>query len=332
MISARLRVVGGKHANQMIPLNQKKFLIGREQDCQLRPNSELVSRHHCIFTVDDFSLRLRDLGSTNGTLVNGERIRKEVVLNAADRVTVGSLEFEVLLGSPQEQVAPVASPAEDTIVQAGSETLNEMVAISPEAAANAVEQIGDVPAASPEAQAAVETPAAPAAEPVAEAPAAEPAAQPEAAPQAPAAPEVPPPASTGDTTVIAQPVMMPGQTPYQPMMPPMGYPQQPMYGAGYGYPGMPPQPMPMYPQPGYPPAQGYPGAAAPPASEEAPAAAPAASAQEVSLPDPTETGAKDPEPAPPKPEGEAASQGESEKSNQSAAAIIQQHMQRRPGG
>ena len=52
MIEAELHVVGGKHSGQVIPLNRRKFLIGREGDCQLRPNSELVSRHHCVFGMD----------------------------------------------------------------------------------------------------------------------------------------------------------------------------------------------------------------------------------------------------------------------------------------
>jgi pSer/pThr/pTyr-binding forkhead associated (FHA) protein len=75
MLQAVLRVLSGRQNGAFIPLPVGKFLIGREEDCQLRPNSELVSRHHCVFTNDDFTLRLRDLGSTNGTFVNGERLR-----------------------------------------------------------------------------------------------------------------------------------------------------------------------------------------------------------------------------------------------------------------
>ncbi len=97
MLKADLKVVGGKHDGTVIPLTSKKFLIGREQDCQVRPNSELVSRHHCAITLDDYSARVRDFGSTNGTFVNGERVQSQAVLNSGDRIGIGTLEFEVVI-------------------------------------------------------------------------------------------------------------------------------------------------------------------------------------------------------------------------------------------
>lgn len=324
MINVELHVIGGKHSGQVIKLTHKKFLIGREQDCHLRPNSEMVSRHHCIFTLDDFSLRLRDLGSTNGTLVNGEALRKEAVLQPNDLVLVGNLEFKVVINEGDAQpIAPATSSAshEDTIV-AGSETLTEMQPIQP------TDPIAQQPAET--------APAAP--QPAAAAEASAPAA-PEMPPAnaTPAAPiEMIPQASSGDTTIIAQPMMMPGQQMY-PGMPQMGYPMYP----NYQYPGMPPQ-MPMHPgqmmpgqmmpgygMPGYPPQQPMAPAQAPPAEEPTPSKP--AGEIDVSLPDPAQTGLKAPPPPPPKAEGEAEAKAE-EKSNASAAAIIQKHMQRRPGG
>jgi predicted component of type VI protein secretion system len=313
MVSAELKVVGGKHAGQVIPLNRQKFLIGREQDCQLRPNSEMVSRHHCVFSVDDYSVRLRDLGSTNGTLVNGERIRKDVVLVAGDRVVIGNLEFELVIragvvaiesDSAVLAALPTPSPSashEDT--QFTDKTVYELPAISPVATpATAV------------AVAAVATPAAP--EPVAPIP-------------------VAPAAMASDTTVLNMPQIMPGQYQYPQMMPQMpqmmpqmaypggmygGYPyQQPMMpGYGQGYPQM-------MPQMGYPmqaPQQMMPVAA--PAAE---VAAPKAAAESnVILPNPEDTGAKENEPA----KGSAgATKGDTEKPTGAADAIIKQYMGRR---
>ena len=96
MLYAMLKIVGGKHDGDTVSLITPKFLIGREQDCHLRPNSELVSRHHCVFTMDEYALRIRDLGSTNGTLVNDEKLEGEITLKEGDRVRVGKLEFEIV--------------------------------------------------------------------------------------------------------------------------------------------------------------------------------------------------------------------------------------------
>lgn len=97
MLRAELKVVGGKQHGSLIPLQTKKFLVGREQDCQLRPSSESVSRHHCVFTLDDFGVRLRDLGSTNGTFVNGQRVQGQAILQPGDRILIGKLEFEIVI-------------------------------------------------------------------------------------------------------------------------------------------------------------------------------------------------------------------------------------------
>lgn len=107
MLQAELKVMEGKHQGKSVPLNVKQFLVGREADCHLRPNSDLVSRHHCVFLVDDFTVRVRDLGSTNGTYVNGERIQGQVVLQPGDSVHIGKLAFQLVVYQP----APVAVPA-----------------------------------------------------------------------------------------------------------------------------------------------------------------------------------------------------------------------------
>ncbi len=293
MVSAELKVVGGKHVGQVIPLNRRKFLIGREQDCQLRPNSEMVSRHHCVFSVDDYSVRLRDLGSTNGTLVNGERIRKDVVLVAGDKIVIGNLEFELVIRPGVTVVEadssvlpplPATSPTvsnEDT--QFTDKTVHELPAVSSVVAATVDHQVAST-------------------QPV-------------------------PVVNVGDTTMLNMPQMMPGQYPYQQMMPQMGYPggmyggypyQQPMMpGYGQMYPQMMPQ---MMPQMGYP-MQGGTMQAPPAAPETSAAAGPA-----VILPNPEDTGAKESDVA----KGSSgSSHKDTEKPTGAADAIIKQYMGRR---
>lgn len=65
-------------------------LVGRAEDCDLRLPSDFahsdVSRHHCLFEVDPPSIRVRDLGSRNGTFVNGEMIGQRSRLQPAGAV------------------------------------------------------------------------------------------------------------------------------------------------------------------------------------------------------------------------------------------------------
>jgi predicted component of type VI protein secretion system len=139
MLQASLKVLSERQVGTVIQLPQGRFLIGREEDCHLRPNSELVSRHHCVFTNDNITLRLRDLGSTNGTFVNGERLKTAVVLNSGDRVAVGKLDFEVVIGDPAAAGDPpvadvdagAASDETQFAASAATETHTELPAFAP---------------------------------------------------------------------------------------------------------------------------------------------------------------------------------------------------------
>ena len=117
MINAVLKVVGGKQDGKLIPLTTKKFVIGREQDCHLRPNSDSVSRHHCVISLDDFSVQVRDLGSSNGTLLNDVRVLGVQQAKSGDRLKIGSLEFEIVYSNRPVAVGagvPLESPSDGT--------------------------------------------------------------------------------------------------------------------------------------------------------------------------------------------------------------------------
>ena len=96
-MDVKLIVANGKSAGQAIPIAGSKFFIGRAEDCHLRPRSDLVSRHHCALVVEDGRVSIRDFGSKNGTLVNGQRVQSEQELKNGDQLTVGNLEFKVEL-------------------------------------------------------------------------------------------------------------------------------------------------------------------------------------------------------------------------------------------
>lgn len=93
----KLKVLSGSHAGKEIKIPLAKFFIGRGEDCHLRPQSDLISRHHCAIMVENGIATIRDLKSRNGTVVNGEKIAGDVVLKMGDQVKVGPLEFEVVI-------------------------------------------------------------------------------------------------------------------------------------------------------------------------------------------------------------------------------------------
>jgi predicted component of type VI protein secretion system len=107
----RLKILAGSHAGQEMRIGKAKFLVGRSEECNLRPNSEKVSRHHCVFLLGDGRATIRDLGSRNGTLVNGEKVVGEVELKKGDQLEIGPLQFEVRLIDVPEvaEAVPVQS-------------------------------------------------------------------------------------------------------------------------------------------------------------------------------------------------------------------------------
>lgn len=92
---AKLVIASGKRAGRAISMKRDKLLIGRAEECDLRPLSEEVSRKHCAIIQKDDVLWAKDLRSRNGTFVNGLRIGEPKQLADGDLVRVGSLELKV---------------------------------------------------------------------------------------------------------------------------------------------------------------------------------------------------------------------------------------------
>ncbi len=96
-MDVQLVVASGSRAGQVIPITGQKFLIGRADDCHLKPRSELISRYHCAIISEEGYVAARDLGSKNGIYCNGERISTEQELKNGDKLSIGPLEFFVHL-------------------------------------------------------------------------------------------------------------------------------------------------------------------------------------------------------------------------------------------
>jgi pSer/pThr/pTyr-binding forkhead associated (FHA) protein len=96
----KLIVATGKSAGRSIAIKRNKLLIGRAEECDVRPLSEEVSRRHCAVIVGPADVWVQDLGSRNGTYVNGDRIEAKTKLADGDLIRVGSLELKVSCSAP----------------------------------------------------------------------------------------------------------------------------------------------------------------------------------------------------------------------------------------
>lgn len=92
---------------QPVPLRGGRIVIGRQEDCQVRIPSAQISRHHCEVVVGVGGVRIRDLGSSNGTYVNGQKVG-EAELEAGDVVAVGSMLFVVRIDGEPAVIDPEA--------------------------------------------------------------------------------------------------------------------------------------------------------------------------------------------------------------------------------
>lgn len=82
-------------------LTRGHILIGRDELCDIRLPSRPVSRHHALVVDSSIGVRLLDLGSRNGTIVNGRRI-KQYALRDNDVIVIGDCKIEYNAGDKQE--------------------------------------------------------------------------------------------------------------------------------------------------------------------------------------------------------------------------------------
>ncbi len=116
-MQVRLKVLCGAHAGKEIRVPVPQFLVGRGEQCHLRPASDVVSRQHCALLIEEQRVVLQDFGSKNGTYVNGERVEKMIILQPGDHLQIGPLQFEVLI----DQLAakrPVVKDVSEAVVRA----------------------------------------------------------------------------------------------------------------------------------------------------------------------------------------------------------------------
>lgn len=106
---ARLTPIDG---GPPIELVKELTVVGRNDDADVRIDHKSVSKLHCVLVKTDGLILVRDLGSTNGTRVNGQRVRRAALL-PNDLVGIASFRYRVKFGNEPEP-APIEKAAAPT--------------------------------------------------------------------------------------------------------------------------------------------------------------------------------------------------------------------------
>lgn len=104
----RLKIVAGPAAGRSIDVDRSAIIGRSEADVEL--SDPAISRRHAALRVEGGRLSVEDLGSTNGTFVNGLRIATSTPLGPGDVVKVGTTSFEIEATEPVAVVTPPLHP------------------------------------------------------------------------------------------------------------------------------------------------------------------------------------------------------------------------------
>jgi len=104
-MEAKLVIVSGKTNKRDVKL-KLPTVIGRSREADLTIAHPMISRRHCQLWEADGFIKIKDLGSLNGTYVYGKRIDQEVLLRPNDEFTIGPLTFRVEYEAPAGAIEP----------------------------------------------------------------------------------------------------------------------------------------------------------------------------------------------------------------------------------
>jgi pSer/pThr/pTyr-binding forkhead associated (FHA) protein len=88
-----------------IEINKDLVVVGRKEDCDIQLDHKSVSKQHCVIVKTDGLLLVRDMGSTNGTRVNGQRVRRAALL-PNDQLSIASLRYKIQFTVEEDPPSP----------------------------------------------------------------------------------------------------------------------------------------------------------------------------------------------------------------------------------
>src|SRR5437899_9074611 len=106
---AKLVVLSAGMTGRTHELNVDKTTIGRVEDNTFQISEPSVSSHHCEVLLRGADVVVRDLESTNGTFINGEKVR-ESVLKPGQVLRLGQIEMRLETDSTTASAAPSTTP------------------------------------------------------------------------------------------------------------------------------------------------------------------------------------------------------------------------------
>lgn len=128
-MDVRLVYFGTNGRRREVHLRKGTVFVGRGENCQLRIPADTVSRRHCEIEVTAKEIVLTDLGSSNGTLINGQKLSDDdAELKAGDKITVGPATFIIQIdGKPTNIAGPQPAGPEAEEILTGSSVADDAV-------------------------------------------------------------------------------------------------------------------------------------------------------------------------------------------------------------
>ena len=116
----------GEGERRSFSITRDVTIVGRREDCDFRIPLGEISRKHCRILKEDSALKVEDLGSSNGTFHNGERVQT-CELSPGDTIQVGSVAFVVQIdGTPgDDELVPVTAGSRRTAAPPGEVDASE---------------------------------------------------------------------------------------------------------------------------------------------------------------------------------------------------------------
>jgi pSer/pThr/pTyr-binding forkhead associated (FHA) protein len=120
----RVRLVvltAGKWRGTSILVTKLPFVIGRHRACNVRLISPSVSNRHCALLDREGKVYVCDLGSANGTFLNGEKFTGQRQLHTNDGLRIGSVDFDVCIETSPSPSQPTPLPREGQVLPTNEE-------------------------------------------------------------------------------------------------------------------------------------------------------------------------------------------------------------------